>query len=206
MSLAEMLAPGGCDFFGLALGEGLELSSGLGDSSGVALGERLGDSLGSGVGDDFFFFFGEGEGELFDFGVGLGVSLLSGAGLGVGLFSFELLFFFGDALGEGSGVAFFFDEGLEGGVGLAFSFGEGLGDGVGVDFFSEGVGEAFLLDAEDLRFFFGGGVGSKMRFSLSPNDCSPRSGTAGKASPPRRSRISVYRLSRAAAHRSRHIV
>ncbi len=167
MSLGERVAPGGCDFFGLALGDGL--SSGEGDSSGAALGDGLGDSSGSGVGEAFFFFSGEGAGELFDFGVGLGVSLSSGVGLGDGLFFFELLFFFGEALGEGSGDAFF--------------FGEGLGDGVGLDFFFDGVGDVFLL-VEDMRFFFGGGVGSKMRLILSPNDCSPRSGGAAATSAP----------------------
>ena len=135
MSSAAIVAPGACDFFG------------LGDSSGVALGDGLGVALGSGVGEDFFFFPGEGDGELFGLGVGLGVSDSSGVGLGEGCFLAELLFFFGEGLADGSGVAFFFGDGA-------------------------GVGDAFFCD-KAFRFF-GGGVGSKTRLILSPNDCSAR--------------------------------
>ncbi len=153
-----MVAPSGWDFFALAEGRGLGLSSGLGDSSGVALGEGLGDSLGDGEGEAFFFFpVGEGEGDRF--GLGVGLSFSSGVGLGVGLFFAELLLRLGEALGDGEGEIFFFGEGLADGSGVAFS----LGDGVGVDF--------FLVDA--LRFF-GGGVGWKMRFSFVPKSSSAR--------------------------------
>ena len=154
MSLGEILAPGACVFLGLTVGLGLGVSSsGLGE----ALGDGLGVSLGVGVGEAFFLRlpFGDGEGEL----VGVGVSDASGVGLGVevGVFFAELPFFFlGDGLGVGSGVDFFFGEA----EGDAPGDGDGLGDGVGDAF--------FLLDA--FRFF-GGGVGSKIRFIFVPRSC-----------------------------------
>ena len=158
MSLGETVAPGAWDFFGAGVGLGLGLSSGLGE----ALGEGLGVTLGSGVGEAFFLCLplGEGDGELVGFG--LGVSDASGVGLGVGLFFAKVLFFFGEALGEGSGVAFSFGEGLAEGSGVGFFFGDALGDGVGEAFF---LWEAFR--------FFGGGVGSKMRLIFVPKSCCP---------------------------------
>ena len=122
------------------------MGTGLGLSSGV--GEGLGLSPGSGVGEAFFLRlpFGDGDGEL----VGDGVSEASGVGLGVGLFFAELPFFFGEGLGDGSGVDFFFGE----------AEGEAVGEGVAEDF--------FLLD---VFRFFGGGVGSKIRLIFVPRSC-----------------------------------
>src|SRR4029077_9706410 len=68
--------------------------------------------------------------------------------------------FFGEALGEGSGVDFFFGDGD----------GESLGEGVGDGF--------FLVDA--FRFF-GGGVGSKICLIFVPRSCWP---TARRTAPP----------------------
>ena len=166
ISLGETVAPPGCDFFatGVALRPGL--SSGLGEASAFALADGLGVSSGSGVGEAFFLCFppGEGEGELFGFGVGVGVS----DGSGVGLFFADAFFFFGDELGEGSGVDFFFGEGLgeDSSEGVFFFFGDADGDANGV-----GVGDDFFL-VEAFRFF-GGGVGSNKRLILVPKSSSP---------------------------------
>jgi hypothetical protein len=140
-------ASGVCDGAGVSEGEGLGeedffFRCGEPLALGVGVGLASGDSLGLGVGDDFFLRRGEplelgdGVGEVFFLLLGLGDGD-SSAGVGD-------LFFFGDAVGDGTG------------------------DGVGVgDFF-------FVVDAVVVFFFrCGVGVGvEKIFFSACPRVCS----------------------------------
>ncbi len=108
-------------------------------------------------------------------GVGLGVRLGVGEGVGLGD-----TFFFRLPLREGDGEFLGDDEasGVELGVGVSFGVAAGVGD---ESFFFEGkgVGEGLFFDVVDAFFFFGGGVGSKMRLIFVPNDSSARAaGTA----------------------------
>lgn len=152
MSSGEIDAPGAFGFL-----TGVAWSVGLSSGDGVAFGAAEADSageteasgLGSGVGDDFFFFLPLEEAE----GDGLGVGVSEGVGL---------------AVGDRVGLPDFLRFGDAVGVGELSGFGEAEGDGddLGV---AVGVGELldFFVAAPD-RFFFGGGVGSKIFFSLSP--------------------------------------
>ncbi|MFN2475111.1 MAG: hypothetical protein ABR526_02065 [Chthoniobacterales bacterium] len=156
MSSGVMDAPVGFGFLiGVASRAGVSLGDALADTSGDGEDDALG--LGSGVGDPFFFLpFAEGEGELF--GLALGVS--EGVGLAVGEGdAFDELLRFCEALAFG----------VSSGSGVLFGFGEAPGETFGL---ADGVGEAVdFFDVELLRFF-GGGVGSRIFFNLSPSPSS----------------------------------